>query len=657
MARAEIVERNVAENWERLVEALAGEDAWATATALADRLGVSTRTIRSYVARANAGSRPLVSSGPAGYRLDRSAWAAGAGPDRVDASPAARSSRLIRSLIDADDGLDVHETATELHVSESTIEADLGRIRARLDGTGLALSRHGPRVGLTGPESARRRLLGAMLRDETLRAMQGLDELRASLPALPAFRADLVARLGDAGYAPNEFGLDDVMLHLAIALDRLAHDHRLGDTGSTAEPSDAGSAPADGLGDAAPSPSDDASELSGLLDELLRRHFGRVLEPAELARLARLFATRAATRAGPSDAADHGTSERIELVRTIVNRAAAEYLVELDDAEFVERLALHVDNLVARAGEDRFARNPMTATIKSAYPLIYDLAVYIAGELSHREGIPVNDDEIAYIAMHVGAYLDRRRESAERVRVAIVAPAYHDTHLRLAERIGQAFGAQVEIVALVDRLDAPWTTLQAELVVSVIPPTSPVEHLVRVAPFPTDDDLDRVRTELGRIRRARHRARLAAALSRYIAPELFVRGLRGLDREAVIRSLGDLMIAEGVIDQAYVDGAIERERLSSTAFTEHLAVPHAMTMSAKRTAIAIAIDEVPIDWDGARVNVVALIAFSEEGRAEFQEVFEQFVETFSDHENVQRLVRGALDYPGLLAELARLMEP
>ena len=45
------------------------------------------------------------------------------------------------------------------------------------------------------------------------------------------------------------------------------------------------------------------------------------------------------------------------------------------------------------------------------------------------------------------------------------------------------------------------------------------------------------------------------------------------------------------------------------------------------------------------------------GRAEFQEVFDQFVEAFSERENVQRLVQGAADYPGLLAELARLMEP
>ena len=634
----------MAENWERLVEVLADEHGWITAGALAERLGVTGRTIRNYVARANSGAVPLILSGPAGYRLDRAAWAAGAAPSSGDGSPAARSARLIRSLVDADEGLDMHESAAALFVSESTIEADLRRIRTRLDGTGLSLARRGPHVELIGPESARRRLLGALFREESARGMASLDELRAAFPALPSFREALVGRLADAGYAPNEFGLNDVLLHLAIALDRLAHDHPLDDADSVDQ------APP---GEAA----DERDELTALLDALVREQFGRALGDAELTHLARLLGTRAATRTAATDASAPAASDRTELVRTIVARAAAEYLVELDDDDFIERLALHVDNLVARAGEERYARNPLTATIKSAYPLIYDLAVYIASELQRTEGIAVNDDEIAYIAMHVGAHLDRRRAASERVRVVVVAPAYHEVHTALAERIAEVFGEEVEVVGLVDHVDVAWSSLPAELVISVIPPTAPVQHLVRVAPFPTADDLDRVREELARIRRARRRARLAAALSSYIAPELFVRGLRGLDREQAIRLLGDRMIAEGVIDQAYVEGAIARERLSSTAFTEHLAVPHAMTMSARRTAIAIAIDETPIDWDGAHVNVVALIAFSEEGRAEFQEVFDQFVEAFSERENVQRLVRGAADYPGLLAELARLMAP
>jgi len=640
----------VAEKWERLVDALGHADGWTTASELADRLGVTTRTIRNYAAQANSGG-VIVESGPAGYRLDRAAWANRGAPARRDSSPPVRAARVIRSLIDATDGLDVHETAAANHVSDSTFEADLARVRARLDGTGLTLVRQGPRITLEGPETARRRLLGALFRDESARGMLELDALRAAFPEVSEFRTALVAGLADAGYAPNEYGLNDVLLHTAIALDRVATNHPL-------DEADAAAPPASSDGSTAPVAASASTAADGPLAELLARlvdeHFGTSVGPADLAHLTRLLETRAATRttaAAQADAAGRPISPRVPLVRRIVAGASAAYLVDLDDEDFIDRLALHVDNLVARASTSNLSRNPLTASIKAAYPLIYELAVYIASELARTEGIAVDDDEIAYIAMHVGAYLDQRRSRGEIVRVAVSAPAYHDVHTALAARIRSAVDDEVELVAPGEEAE------RADVLVAVIEPSSPVERLVLVAPFPTEVDLERVRAEIARVRRARRRARLAASLSRYIAPELFVRGLRGFDRDGAIRMLGDRMISAGVIDRAYVEGALERERLSSTAFTEHLAVPHAMTMTARRTAIAIAIDDVPINWGGASVNVVALIAFAESGRAEFQEVFDQFVEAFSERENVQRLVVGATDYPGLLAELSRLMEP
>ena len=64
----------MAEKWERLVDALAHAGGWTTAAELAARLDVTPRTIRSYAAQANEGGT-VVESGPAGYRLDRAAWA------------------------------------------------------------------------------------------------------------------------------------------------------------------------------------------------------------------------------------------------------------------------------------------------------------------------------------------------------------------------------------------------------------------------------------------------------------------------------------------------------------------------------------------------------------------------------------------------------
>jgi lichenan operon transcriptional antiterminator len=121
----------------------------------------------------------------------------------------------------------------------------------------------------------------------------------------------------------------------------------------------------------------------------------------------------------------------------------------------------------------------------------------------------------------------------------------------------------------------------------------------------------------------------------------------------MITALGNRMVELGVIDDSYIAGTIERERMSSTAFTDSLAVPHAMTMNAHRTAISIVINETAMQWGENRVNVIALIAFSASGRTAFQTVFDQFVTVFSDRDYVQQLVRNAVDFPTFIDELVR----
>ena len=63
-----------------------------------------------------------------------------------------------------------------------------------------------------------------------------------------------------------------------------------------------------------------------------------------------------------------------------------------------------------------------------------------------------------------------------------------------------------------------------------------------------------------------------------------------------------------------------------------------------------------IAWGDSRVQVVALVAFSESDRTAFQTVFEQFVEVFSERESVQRIVRRSTDLAGFLDELAAVID-
>jgi lichenan operon transcriptional antiterminator len=618
-----------------LLTYLSRSEGWTPASEIAEHLGVSTRTVRSYVTAVKVAAAPLdvILSSPDGYRLNRDAHAEYANRDRATeraGTPRERVAFLVTRLTHAGVELDVHDLAESLFVSSSTIEADLRQVRALAREAGLELVRDGDHVRLDGPDAGHRRIVSRLFSDEQAHGLVDLRRVQEAfgIDDLSGFKTDVMAVLERQGYAINEFGLDRVLLHTAIAVER--------SRGSS-------------LADAAPEPSDPVARD---LDRLVVERFGTRLPAGELTALTTLLTTRAGTRLTSGDQA----SEHLDVVRRIVDRAQEEFLVDLDDDAFLTRLGAHVGNLVIRARGGVGNPNPLARTIKSSYPLTYELAVFVAAEIQREFTITIGDDEIAYIALHIGSHLERRATHGERLTCVLVSPGYHDIAELLQRRILPALGDEASIDRVLTRTDVDPAALHADLVISTVPWDVRPANVVIVQPLPTDADLDAVRGAITRIRRQRRRRAITDELLLYFDDALFFRDLEARDAEAVIRVLGERMRARGIIDDDYLAGVLDREHISSTAFTEWLAVPHALTMSAKRTAIAIALYENPIPWGESTVQVVALVAFSAKDRASFQTVFEQFVDVFSDRTDVQRLLRASHDFPSYIDELVRLID-
>src|SRR3954447_17578533 len=135
----------MADRTPQLLEHLARAEGWIAASELAERLGVSTRTVRSYVTAIKAAAGPLevITSSTSGYRLNRDAYAqyasASGSGGGTPGSPRERVAFLVSRLTQATAGGSVHELAAALFVSESTLESDLRRVRALARDCGVEL--------------------------------------------------------------------------------------------------------------------------------------------------------------------------------------------------------------------------------------------------------------------------------------------------------------------------------------------------------------------------------------------------------------------------------------------------------------------------------------------------------------------------------------
>lgn len=225
--------------------------------------------------------------------------------------------------LDTDDGVDVFEAADAMHVSTATLDADLARVRGLLGGTELTLERSASRAWLRGTEMAQRRLPSKLAHDEMDAGSFDLEALRRTLgegsvgaSAFGPFKTELVAELGTLGYFVNEFGISDVVMHIAIAADRVASHRGLERTAGEVRPAQ--------------------QEVTAILERLVERHLGVTLGAGDLQHLSTLVLTRVVAP-GASAPSDHARS-----------------------------------------------RNPLTKSLKSTYPMIFEVAVFIASGLQER---------------------------------------------------------------------------------------------------------------------------------------------------------------------------------------------------------------------------------------------------------------------------------
>lgn len=603
---------------------------------LAKVLGVSTRSVRQYVRTLNrAAGGPMVQASHRGYALDE-AWVSRfadsrAAHHRAD-TPMQRLYYIARRLVMAPDGEDVYGLAEMLCVSDSTVEADLTKVRGLLREFDLALRRDRSVVRITGSERNQRRLVRQLLLESTKdvkasRLSAALTDFQAY--DLPGLTANLRTTLDAHGLQMQEYALQDLALHVVIAVARIASGH----VRETCDPIAGGDAVLRAV-----------DELSDKIEH--ERHI--VVPDAERHELVRLVMTRAG---GAEDGTGIVGDEYLTLVRSILTELADQYLLDIDDTAFVVNLSLHVRNLVARARSGSRARNPIGAEFKQSHPLVHELAVFVARGIEAGAGIALDEDEIVFFGFHLGAYLQKTLEATDQVTVVCVAPRYYDVHESFIQRLATHLGDSARIVETITTLDHPWQTVDADLVVtSAVLPDDVAGPVLLVSPVPTRAELDKVAETVRVARTRKASARIRWTVSELLDPRLFLHVTSATQMEALRAMCGQLE-AEGVVGPTFLDDVLERERLSPTAFGGSIAVPHSMQMNSRRTAISVLISDEPIDWAGSQVRLVALFALSPNGRQVFRDVLDDFITTLADPVRISTVVDASESYDGFVRAL------
>lgn len=600
---------------------------------LAQRLSVSTRTVRADITALNAllagnGAQFILSRGN-GYQLKiddpaRYQQLQDSNPRmlRIPRTGPERVYYLVVRFLTSAFSLKLEDLADEWFVSRATLQSDMAEVREWFHRYRLTLEtrpRHG--MKLFGSEMAIRACLTDLLWQ--LAQQDSLNPLVTEV-ALNAGVPEQLAAVLHETFTRHHIRLTDegelfLRLYGAVTVRRISEGYPLPEFNAEEV--------AENVRDAA---RDIASAIARLAD--------KTLSPAEETWLGVHIAARQVQEISPSAINADDEEALVNYILRYINTHFNYNL--LDDSQLHADLLTHIKTMITRVRYQIMIPNPLLDNIKQHYPMAWDMTLAAVSSWGKYTPYVISENEIGFLVLHIGVGLERHYNIGyqRQPRVMLVCDA-GNAMVRMIEAVLQRKYPQIEVTrTLTLREYEQCENINEDFVISTARIAEKAKPVVLIAPFPTDYQLEQI-GKLVLVDRTR-----PWMLEKFFDASHFRVIDRPIDQQTLFRELCGQLQEEGFVDAEFLDSVVEREAIVSTLLGDGIALPHSLGLLAQKTVVYTVLAPHGIQWGDDTAHVIFLLAISKSEYEEAMAIYDIFV-TFLRERAMTRLC-GCSDFAG-----------
>lgn len=598
-----------------------------TSEELSKSLSISIRTVKSYISDLNFQFPELINSNNRGYEIDKhKASVLLHYKDNIPQDYDGRCIYIIKKLLlEKQIEIDLFDICDELFISDSTLKNDIYKMNTSFANFNITFSCQDNKIKIYGSEKNKRKLITHVMSEEASGNFLDLTFLQESFPDYDIEKACNVIKdiFQKHHYYINDFSFINLILHVTIMINRIHNGNHIADSD-------------DHTTDLIIEKHPIITELCTALEDIFQVTF----TSSEMFEVYILFKTNANfhIKGQGDDLSKVVPQDILTITKDLIQSIDQHYFVDLSSESFMTPFALHLKNLKQRLLNHTVIKNPMLESIKISCPTIYDISTFMAYQLMQIFGYEISEDEIAFLALHVGTEIERKKSIEYKVSCIILCPEYLNVSSMLYNKILMDFGEQVEIKKVIS-FENELENEIFDLLITTIPVVSKGNYLsVLLSPFNKNYEKNKIMDAIIKIENKKKGNIIADNISLYFNPELFyIMNDRTARKEEIIELLADQMISLGYVASDFKEEVWKRENASSTAFM-NIAIPHPMKMSAYKTSIAVAICPKGVKWtDSRNVNVIFMIAFNKLDNKHFHELYESLISLVNEQDVISEI--------------------
>ncbi|EBF5144573.1 BglG family transcription antiterminator [Listeria monocytogenes] len=615
------------------------ENKWVTSNELAAFCECTTRTIRNNISKINEATPNLIRSAKQGYQINQRI------PFELqtESDVTERKSKLLLELIkNSTKGVDLFELADILYISEVTLKKDIQQLKNELKEADVQIVTSKDRIKLIGKERAKRKYMISLLYEEGGYRESIKSRIQEMIEFVSIDKLQNIVKevLAEESITTNQYSMMNIVLHYAISIVRIQQGNTLIETQKT-------------LIRKHSKEYEISKKIAKILSEEYQIHFSE----AETKQLGLLYV---GLQNEQSANANHGELDQfvdkkiIEALKSVLANVEETYLIDLQNEQLFIKLAIHVQSLYYRSRYKAYTRNLSLLDIKTSYPVTFDIAVYISSLLQEKLAIDFNEDEISFIALHIGSFLESENRDDIRLEIGLLIEDYHDLRTNMLKKLRVRFenDATIKLIENEDSEENFDIILTTNRDVALEKAGSIFIH-----PLLTTKDIKKITSRIQTKKKILENHIRGQQIDRYIVRSLYANQIdpSELTPAKIREQMISKMEKQTFVTPEFKEKVEKRERMAPTSFPSGIAIPHSIKNDALQSGVSIMTLQEPIYWNDVKIKIIALVAISKKDATEFNDFFEKFVEIVSEPINTKRLSL-AESFEEFIQKLKMMME-
>lgn len=284
------------------------------------------------------------------------------------------------------------------------------------------------------------------------------------------------------------------------------------------------------------------------------------------------------------------------------------------DEELITGLEYHINFALNRLIFNINIDNPMLQQIKTKYAFPYEMARVAASVIERTHSVKVTEDEIAFLALHFGSYVEKINMNYEDVnRVALVCSTGFGTAKLLFIKLRNMLGRDKAIHTFSENEISKEILDTYDLVLTTIPVNMDTSTpIIQVDLFFDERELEKkiknrfiyqVNSEAGSTSNV-------SIVNMATKKNLFFRS-SDTDYVEILTKITSKLYQDKEVDKDFQDRILKREITYPTAFANGVALPHAINKGGERLLICIIVPDKTVIYQDIEVKIIFMLLIPE----------------------------------------------